>query len=68
MAPGASLIALRVLGADGTGTVDGVINALQWVLDNAKAKNIRVVNLSFGMKPSGSIPKVEPTPIRSGRC
>ena len=52
MAPDASLIALRVLGADGSGTVDGVIRALKWVLDNAKAKNIRVVNLSFGMRPS----------------
>jgi serine protease AprX len=52
IAPGASLIALRVLGPDGTGTIDGVINALQWVLDNAHKKNIRVVNLSFGMKPS----------------
>ncbi|MCU1383953.1 MAG: aprX 2 [Acidobacteria bacterium] len=52
MAPGASLIALRVLGADGTGTIDGVINALAWVLENAHKKNIRVVNLSFGMKPT----------------
>jgi subtilisin family serine protease len=60
MAPGASLIALRVLGADGTGTVDGVINALQWILDHAKARNIRVVNLSFGMKPSGSLPEADP--------
>ena len=60
MAPGASLIALRVLGADGTGTVDGVVNALQWVLDHAKARNIRVVNLSFGMKPSGSLPDADP--------
>jgi subtilisin family serine protease len=52
MAPGASLIALRVLGADGTGTVDGVINALAWVRDHAKERNIRVVNLSFGTTPS----------------
>ena len=60
MAPGASLIALRVLGADGTGTVDGVINALQWVLDHARERNIRVVNLSFGMTPSGSLPDPDP--------
>jgi serine protease AprX len=60
MAPGASLIALRVLGADGSGTVDGVVNALQWVLDHAKEKNIRVVNLSFGMRPSGSLPDGDP--------
>ncbi|MGH9141758.1 MAG: S8 family serine peptidase [Vicinamibacterales bacterium] len=60
MAPGASLIALRVLGADGSGTVDGVINALQWVLDHAKERNIRVVNLSFGMRPSGWLPDADP--------
>jgi serine protease AprX len=52
MAPGASLIALRVLGADGTGTVDGVITALAWVRDHAREQNIRVVNLSFGTTPS----------------
>jgi serine protease AprX len=67
MAPDASIIALRVLGADGTGTVDGVINALKWVLDNHVAYKIRVVNLSFGMKPSGSLPlqgaAVDPDPI-----
>jgi serine protease AprX len=60
MAPGASLIALRVLGEDGSGTVDGVVNALQWVLDHAREKNIRVVNLSFGMRPSGSLPDADP--------
>jgi serine protease AprX len=36
MAPGASIIALRVLGADGTGTVDGVVNAMQWILGHAR--------------------------------
>jgi len=67
MAPDASVIALRVLGAGGTGTVDGVINALQWVLAHAHERNIRVVNLSFGMRPSGSLPltgaPVDPDPI-----
>ena len=63
MAPGARLFALRVLGADGTGTIDGVVRALQWVLDHAKDKdkNIRVVNLSFGMKPS-SLSLSDPDP------
>ena len=45
---------------DGTGTVEGVVNALKWVLANHVAKNIRVVNLSFGMKPSGSLPDADP--------
>ena len=52
MAPGSSIIALRVLGADGTGTVAGVIHALGWIRKHAAEQNIRVVNLSFGMKPT----------------
>jgi len=56
MAPDASLIALRVLGADGSGSLAGVLNALEWVQVNARARNIRIVNLSFGMVPTGSLP------------
>jgi serine protease AprX len=56
IAPDASLIALRVLGRDGSGSLAGVLNALEWVSVNAKARNIRVVNLSFGMLPVGSLP------------
>ena len=52
MAPGASIIALRVLGADGTGSISGVLKALEWVRKHAKEQNIRVVNLSFGAKPT----------------
>ena len=58
LAPGASIYALRVLGADGSGSVDGVIRALGWVLEHARAHDIRVVNLSFGMAPTGSLPDV----------
>jgi serine protease AprX len=56
MAPDASIIALRVLGKDGSGSLQGVLNALGWVHANAKAYNIKVVNLSFGMAPIGSLP------------
>jgi serine protease AprX len=56
MAPDASLIALRVLGRDGSGSLSGVLNALEWVQLNAKARNIRIVNLSFGMVPTGNLP------------
>jgi serine protease AprX len=48
MAPGAELLSLRVLGADGTGSVSTVIEALEWVLANKDAQKIRVVNLSLG--------------------
>jgi subtilisin family serine protease len=56
IAPEASLIALRVLGRDGSGSLAGVLSALEWVSANARARNIRVVNLSFGMAPTGSLP------------
>lgn len=55
IAPEASLIALRVLGRDGSGSLAGVLNALEWVRANVRARNIRVVNLSFGMVPTGSL-------------
>lgn len=48
MAPGAELLSLRVLAADGTGRVSDVIAALEWVLANKDAQKIRVVNLSLG--------------------
>ncbi len=48
IAPGASLIALKVLDADGRGTISHILAALGWVAANAKTYNIRVVNMSVG--------------------
>jgi serine protease AprX len=48
MAPKASIIALKVLDANGGGTIADVIEALNWVLVNKAAYKIRVVNLSVG--------------------
>ena len=47
-APEASVIALKVLDANGNGTVSSIIAALDWVLANHAAYNIRVVNMSVG--------------------
>src|SRR5207302_1352885 len=47
-APDASLVALKVLDANGSGTISSVIAALDWVLANHAAYNIRIVNLSVG--------------------
>ena len=47
-APDASLIVLKVLDGDGNGTVSNIIAALDWVLANHTAYNIRVVNMSVG--------------------
>jgi serine protease AprX len=48
IAPDASLISLKVLDADGKGTISNIIAALGWVATNAKTYNIRVVNMSIG--------------------
>jgi serine protease AprX len=47
IAPGANLISLRVSDNQGMSTESDVVSALQWVLDNKTAYNIRVVNLSL---------------------
>ena len=47
-APDASLVSLKVLDANGNGTVSSIIAALDWVLENHTTYNIRVVNMSVG--------------------
>jgi subtilisin family serine protease len=48
IAPRASLISLKVLDQNGQGTISNFIRALNWIAANAKAYNIRVVNVSIG--------------------
>jgi serine protease AprX len=48
VAPDAALVALKVLDAEGRGTISNAIAALDWVLANRQRYNIRVVNLSVG--------------------
>ena len=48
VAPKASLISLKVLDANGQGSISQIIAALNWVATNAKTYNIRVVNMSVG--------------------
>jgi subtilisin family serine protease len=47
VAPGAPIYSVRVLDAKLKGSTATVQCGLQWVLDNAAAKNIKVVNLSL---------------------
>jgi serine protease AprX len=54
VAPGANLISLRVIGADGTGLVSDVIEAIEWAIRNRHRYNIRVINLSLGHPPEES--------------
>ena len=48
IAPGARLVNVRVLGADGSGYSSDVIDGIDWVIANRARHNIRVMNLSLG--------------------
>ena len=48
IAPGASLVSLKVLDANGSGSISNVLAALNWIVANYKTYNIRVVNMSVG--------------------
>lgn len=48
MAPEADLVSVKVLDARGEGTVDGILRGIQWLLENWRAYDIRVVNMSVG--------------------
>ncbi len=54
MAPGAHLLNLKVLGADGSGKASDVIEAIDWAIANKSRYAIRVLNLSLGMAPTQS--------------
>ena len=57
MAPGrVAHRAARARRATAAASLAGVLNALEWVRANARGRNIRVVNLSFGTVPTGSLP------------
>ncbi len=48
LAPEAQLISIRALAPDGTGYTSDIITGVDWVVKNARAYNIRVLNLSLG--------------------
>ena len=48
VAPEVNLIALKVLGANGSGTFGAVQDALQWVIEHRDEFNIVAVNMSLG--------------------
>jgi serine protease AprX len=48
VAPGAALVGVRVLDANGEGSFDGVIAGINWAVQNALTHGIEVLNLSLG--------------------
>jgi serine protease AprX len=48
VAPDASLVSLKVLDSNGSGTISNIIAAFDWVVAHHAQYNIRVVNISVG--------------------
>ena len=48
IAPGAHIVALKALDAQGNGTISTIIAAIDYAVANKDALNIRVINLSLG--------------------
>lgn len=48
VAPGANLIGVKVLDANGAGRVSTAIAGIDWCVDNRLLYNIRIINLSLG--------------------
>lgn len=53
IAPGANIISLKALNAMGEASADKILSAMEWVFDNHRKFNIRVVCMSFGSEPLG---------------
>ncbi|WP_456444186.1 S8 family serine peptidase [Thermococcus sp.] len=52
VAPGAKLVGVKVLNADGSGSVSTIIAGIDWVIQNKDKYNISVINLSLGSSQS----------------
>src|SRR6185436_12089237 len=48
IAPGVSLLNVRVLDSEGQGSTETVLAGLDWVATHARQYNIRIVNMSLG--------------------
>ena len=55
MAPESKLIVLKVLDEKGNGSVETSLQAFRWILENREKYNIRIVNISMGMKPQTNL-------------
>ncbi|GFI42539.1 serine protease AprX [Lachnospiraceae bacterium] len=50
MAPKAELVIVKVLDSKGEGSVEQILEGIQWIQDNHRCYNIRVVNVSVGAR------------------
>jgi subtilisin family serine protease len=54
LAPGATIVDLKVLDENGVGSLGDVLAAIDWAVANRKQYNIRVLNLSLSTPTAGS--------------
>ena len=65
----ASLVSVKVLGADGSGSTAGIIEGIQWVVDDAESRGVTgksVMNLSLGGGFSQSLNDAATSAVGSG--
>ena len=67
IAPSAHIVSLKVLDDRGRGVISDVIAALDWVVTNKAAYNVRVVNLSVGAAVTESY-KTDPLTLAAKRA
>jgi serine protease AprX len=67
IAPDAHIVSLKVLDQNGRGVISSVIAALEWVITNRAAYNVRVINLSVGAAVSESY-KTDPLTLAAKRA
>lgn len=53
IAPKTNIFALKALDGKGEASANKILDAMQWVYENHKEKNIKVVCMSFGSEPLG---------------
>jgi hypothetical protein len=66
MYPNVQLFCLKVLGASGQGTMGTVVTALNWVVENGRENNIRVVNLSLSGEPNDEVCEAISAVVKQG--
>jgi serine protease AprX len=52
VAPGASLVGVKVLNSNGSGTTTQIVNGINWMISNKSAYNIRIGSMSLGSSGS----------------
>ncbi len=55
IAPKCNIIGIKVLDKRGDGNISDVLAGLQWIIDNRKKYNIRIVNISVGTSSKDSL-------------